>query len=216
MLIIQDIHVVRGREELPFEDRYRTEIAPALQGIGAQLLYFGWAPHGAGQGYEAIVLTALKDADALHAYQENLRIGDLSEVWAKIEGAHHFAESRLLVTVGPMPTPSSTPVGDGPRSLFRLDTIKVAGSVMAAAETVADSVTSNENDVFEPLGVFAPAMGDLEAAEITVFSRVRSFELFRTALEDLDSSSWPGMVSAPGEIDRSVRISRCTTFSPIH
>jgi hypothetical protein len=82
MLIVQDIHQVIGRRELDFESLYRSNIEPSLKSdSGMSLPFFAWCPHGSGEGYEAVTLTALADGEALDRYQERIRFGDLGEIW---------------------------------------------------------------------------------------------------------------------------------------
>ena len=126
MLVVQDIHRVHGREELPFEDAYRDQIVPALAGCGAELLFFGWAPHGAGAGYEAVVLTSVPDTASLFEYQALLAGGALADVWERLETADHELHSTLLAPTGPLPAPTDSEA-TVPRTLYRLDTLTIDG-----------------------------------------------------------------------------------------
>ena len=98
MLLIQDVHIVIGREELPFDDAYQNVFAPRVaEDAGTRLAAFFWAPHGAGEGYEAVTLTAVADADALARHQERLATGDLADCWLELEAKHRQLQSSLHV-----------------------------------------------------------------------------------------------------------------------
>jgi hypothetical protein len=217
MLLVQDIHIVRGREELPFEDTYRDELAPALGEHGARLAFFGWAPHGGGQGYEALVLTAVDDAAALRSYQEAIAFGALSDAWRRIEASNHSLHSTLLVATDHgfdvPPAPASAP--EGTRPLFRHDTLTLAGSAVAGASALGSIVGGPDDDLLEVLGCFGPALGELAEPEVVVFSKIRDFERLRGALGDLAGGPWTGTATVDGMVRRTVRISRCAPWSPI-
>ena len=68
MLVIQDIHIVHGRDELTFQDAYRDSFGPKVADGGTVCVAgFFWAPHGGGEGYEAVVVTVADDEAALTA-----------------------------------------------------------------------------------------------------------------------------------------------------
>jgi hypothetical protein len=218
MLLVQDVHIVRGREELPFEDTYRNDLGPALADHGARLAFFGWAPHGGGQGYEALVLTAVDGTAALRTYQEAIAHGALADTWRTLEAADHSLHSTLLVPTDrgfDVPSlPESEP--EGPRPLFRHDTLTVSGSAVATADALDPMVgAAADDDLLEVLGCFSPAAGELATPEVVVFSRIGSFERLRGALGELAGGPWRGTATADAVLARTVRISRCASWSPI-
>ena len=116
MLLIEDIHIVIGRDEIPFDDTYRSELAPRIaEAPGTRLAGFFWAPHGGGEGYEAVTLTAVTDTPALERHQERLATGDLAELWGSLEAKQRSIVSSLNVrdriSVARAPTCSTTSSG---------------------------------------------------------------------------------------------------------
>ncbi len=215
MLLIQDIHIVRGRAELPFEDGYRDDIVPRLADLGAQLRYFGWSPHGAGAGYEAIVLTEVDDGAALMEYQQAVAFGALADVWERFETSDHELRSSLLVAYG-TPDWSASADGSGPRTLFRHDTLAVEGPLDAAVASVEQQYADAPGDALLRLvGCFEPAVGELAEPEVTVLTRVASFDGLQAALGALDAGPWSGTPDVDGLLRRQVRISRCAEWSPL-
>jgi len=92
MILVQDIHQVIARREVDFETAYR-ETAPRLNTDDASFLWFAWAPHGGGEGYEAVTLASFGDPDALARHQERMRYGDLGEWWASVEAMRYTLHS---------------------------------------------------------------------------------------------------------------------------
>jgi len=212
VLIVQDIHVVRGREEVPFEDLYRDELAPAVQRVGAEVLFFGWAPHGAGTGYEALVLTSVPDIAGLLRYQDAVADGELSPLWRKLEGLERDLQSTLLRPGGAV---DESPAGgaDGPKSLFRHDTITTHGSALESARSLGDSDPGN---LVQPTIVLTPALGEAVEREVVVLSRLAPTEALQTTLGSLgDGTVWPGTPDPEGALARRVRISRASSWATI-
>jgi hypothetical protein len=220
VLLIQDEHVVMGREELPFEDAYRSKLTPRIaEDEGTRLAAFLWAPHGAGLGYEAVTLTALRDVEALGRHQDRLATGDLAELWLSLEAKQRSLASSLHVIadwcpLGQRPL-SSFASGEEPTALFRLDSFTVAGPVSAAVDVVSAQLErSSADDAVTIVGCWSPFLGDLATPVVSVLSRLASNDALRAAFVD-PSLPWSGAPAIPGA-RRQTRLLRSASWSAVH
>jgi hypothetical protein len=220
MLLIQDVHVVIGRDEMPFDDAYRNDFAPRVaEDPGTRLAGFFWAPHGGGEGYEAITLTAVSDLAALERHQERLATGDLAELWSKLEGMQRHIDSSLhmLARWSPLSDRDLESYGpaESPTAMFRLDTFRTVGAIEQALNAVKDeAATASPEAVVSLSGCWSPYLGELDCAEVTVLSRVASDEALRSAFSQ-PAEEWSGIPALP-DARRMSRLLRSATWSPIH
>jgi hypothetical protein len=219
VLLIQDVHIVIGREEVPFDDLYQSGFAPRLAADpGTRFLGFFWAPHGGGEGYEAVTLTAAADIDAVARHQERLATGDLADMWLELEAKQRQLQSSLHVLADWSPLASDGldgfEIGDHPTALFRLDSFTVDGAV---ADAVA-AVESQQHDTPETstvtvIGCWSPFLGNVDEPVVSVLSRVRSDEALRAAFA-APLEPWAGVPELPGA-RRVTRLLRSVTWSPV-
>ncbi len=220
MLLIQDVHVVIGREELPLDDMYRREFAPRVaEDPGTRLVAFFWAPHGAGEGYEAVTLTALDGVDALERHQERLATGDLAESWSALEGKQRHTDSSLHVLEDWSPLAardlSSFATGEEPTAIFRLDTFSVPGELDTTLASLRDQCVAIASDAtVAPVACWSPFLGELDRPVVSVLGRVGSDDALRRAFSE-PGAEWSGVLEAPGA-RRITRLLRSTAWSPIH
>jgi hypothetical protein len=147
MILVQDIHQVIARREVDFETAYRKTL-PSLNTDEASFLWFAWAPHGGGEGYEAVTLSSFADANALERHQERMRYGDLGEWWASVEAMRYTLHSSTHVLESDAPTVSE---GDREPALYRLDQLTVSVPLAQVREDVVE--------VFRRHGVVDPIAG---------------------------------------------------------
>src|SRR6476659_3932329 len=129
VIISLDIHQVIGEQELAFEDTYRDVYVAALgENPDARLLWFGWLPHGAGQGYEAVTITAATDIAAWERLVERSRYGDLGEWATTVDAMRYSLDSSIHVTSPWSPlerlalSDVPTTIDDREPTVLRLDT----------------------------------------------------------------------------------------------
>jgi hypothetical protein len=92
MLLVHELHEVRGREEDAFEDAVRTRWLPALaRDPDARLLYFLKHAHGSGASYRVVTITALRDAAAWGRLAERIDSGDLRKEAMALDALRHDA-----------------------------------------------------------------------------------------------------------------------------
>lgn len=107
MLLVHELHEVRGREEDAFEEAVRTRWLPALARDGdARLLYFLKHAHGSGASYRVVTITALRDAAAWGQLAERVDRGDLRDVARALDALRHDVTAKLLVPLAWSPLQS--------------------------------------------------------------------------------------------------------------
>lgn len=213
MLLIQDVHIVIGREEVPFEDHYRSYAGLVSSGEGVRFAGCFWAPHGGGQGYEAVTLTLVDDVAALVVHQDRVADGDLAAEWRALEARQRHIESSAH-ELAPWSRVADRPDGDGPTALFVLDRVDVGGSLDGALAEIGQRSSASSDTTVEPIAAWAPLLGGLDQPVLHVLSRVRSDVHLRAALADVERyEPWTGSpVSTAAR--RQTRLLRSTTWSP--
>jgi hypothetical protein len=219
MLMIQDVHIVIGREEVPFDDMYRDQLAPRIaDDPGTRLAGFFWAPHGAGEGYEAVTLTAVADVASLERHQERLATGDLAACWSALEGMQRHIDSslHLLAEWSPLAARELTSFepGDHAPAIFRLDTYTVAGTLDESVDAVRQQVMGPSGaTTVSPVASWSPYLGELDRPTVNVLGRVGSDDVLRSAFSE-PTREWSGVPSLPGA-RRTTRLLRSASWSSI-
>jgi hypothetical protein len=218
VLLIQDVHIVIGREELPFDDSYQNEFAPRVaDDADTRFAAFFWAPHGGGEGYEAVTLTAVADVDALARHQERIATGDLADCWVDLEAKQRSLESSLHVLTdwSPLATDGldGFTIHEHPTALFRLDTFTVDGPVADAVAAVElQCRNASDDDTVSIVACWSPYLGELAEPLVSVLSRVASDDALRSAFA-APTESWSGVPDLPGS--RLTRLLRSVGWSPV-
>jgi hypothetical protein len=210
MILVQDIHQVIARREIDFETAYR-ETAPRLNADDASFLLFGWAPHGGGEGYEAVTLTTCANEDALERYQERMRYGDLGEWWASVEAMRYALHSSTHVLEWDAATVNE---GDHEPALYRLDQLSVSVPLAQAREHVSHALRdSPQAGILDPRAWWTPLLGDLDRPSVTILNRIRSDEAFLEAFAD-PAKPWDGGIDGEFVVRRDTRLLRTARWSP--
>jgi len=219
MLLIQDVHIVIGREELPFDDAYQSTFAPGVAGDpGTRFAGFFWAPHGGGEGYEAVTVTAVADVEALARHQERLATGDLADAWLSLEAKQRSLHSSLHVLADWSPIAANGIDGftahEHPTALFRLDSYTVDGPVADAVDAVEAQFRSAPDDAtVSIIACWSPFLGDLDEPVVHVLSKLASDEALKAAFAE-PTKPWSGVAVLPGA-RRLTRLLRSVTWSPV-
>jgi hypothetical protein len=219
MLLIEDIHIVIGREEVPFEDLYRSELAPMIAtDPGTRLAAFFWAPHGAGEGYEALTLTAAADLDALDRHQERTATGDLAALWNSLEAKQREIRSSLAMLAPWSPLAGRSledlTLDEHPTAIFRLDSARVEGDIAEAVASVESRAENGSSDEVSLVACWSPFLGELDEPVVQVLSRVASDAALRALFVEPERP-WPG-VPHLGKASRTTRLLRSVAWSPVH
>ena len=101
MLLLHEVHRVRGVHEEAFEAAFREGWMPSLAETDddARLLWYCHQAHGSGPAYRVVTITAFRDASSWERVAERVQLGDL-RAWARdLDGLRHDATGKLLVQV---------------------------------------------------------------------------------------------------------------------
>jgi hypothetical protein len=109
MLLLHEIHQVRGAREDEFEKSYREGWLPELaKGDDARLLYFMHLAHGSGRAYTVVTITGVRDGAAYERLARRVQDGDL-RAWSRDVDQHRHTVTGKVV----LPVPwSAPPVAD--------------------------------------------------------------------------------------------------------
>lgn len=224
MIIVMDVHQVIGERELDFEDTYRDVYLPEVGSAGdARLLWFGWSPHGGGEGYEAVTLTAYRDIEAWDGYSERLRYGDLAERATDVDAMRYTLHTSVHVPADWSPLASldlagvPTAVQEHDPVLMRLDSIEPNGSLDDLQAALAKAAADHDGRLLELVGSWSSCFGDAAGDAVHVLYRVADRNELAAALGHQDASStWPGSLASA--IDRPAtrtRLLRMVRWSPL-
>lgn len=209
--MVQDIHQVIARREIEFETTYKEQAAQ-LNDDDCRLLMFAWAPHGGGEGYEAVTLMSFSGSAALGRHQERIRYGDLGQWWTSTESMRYGLHSSTHVLESP---PLETKESDSEPRLFRLDRLALRVPLIELRnELPTGAAPVTDDGVLDVLGWWTPFFGDLEEPSLTVLNRVRSDDAFLEAFRHLDRP-WTGSLEPSGAVREEARLLRSVPWSPV-
>ena len=224
MIIIQEVHQVIGKQELLFEDSYRDVYLPKVgEDPATRLLLFGWAPHGAGQGYEAVTITAAADFAAWDRHVERTRYGDLGE-WATSVDAMRYELTVSLSVTEPWSPLAGKNLNDITSSavdrdpvVFRLDTIAPVDPT-AASKKLEGASAGADTSLLQLAGVWSSALGELDGGALSALYHVASLERLHDVLDAQDPQLvWPGSLIHAAQLDDApmrTRLLRTARWSP--
>ncbi len=209
MLLLHQVHRVRGAEEDAFDDAYRDEYLPALAASdGSRLLWYLHLAHGSGQAYTVVSITGCRDGRAWEQLAERVRSGDLAAWSARVDAMRHASEAKIVQPVPWSPLQEidldTVPVhGETHKnSLFMEDTAwPFAGGLQAYLEkagTLYDQTLSSQKEegtgMIELEAAFQPVYGTHMTTEVVLWQRVVNAKAVMWMLgHDL-----PPEASAPG------------------
>lgn len=105
MLLLHEVHQVKGRSADDFEAQYRNEWMPRLaESDEARLLWFCSHAHGSGPAYNFVTITAVRDGAAWERLMGRIHGGDL-QAWARaLDDLRHGSVGKIMtpVTWSPM------------------------------------------------------------------------------------------------------------------
>ena len=106
MLLLHEVHRVRGAKEDEFEAAFRDRWMPELgSGDDARLLYFLHLAHGSGRAYTVVTVTGVRDGAAWERLARSIQDGPLRS-WARdVDQLRHGVTAKVL-----FPTPWSPPL----------------------------------------------------------------------------------------------------------
>lgn len=100
MLVVRELHQVRGERAADFEAAYREGWMPRLAGgDDARLLWFLHQAHGTGPAYTVVTYTAVRDGAAWERLATGVGEGELRGVAAELDQLRHDSVAKLLLPV---------------------------------------------------------------------------------------------------------------------
>ena len=187
MLLLHEVHRVRGAKEDGFEAAFRDRWLPDLAaGDDARLLYFLHLAHGSGRAYTVVTVTAVRDGAAWERLARSVQDGPL-RAWAHdVDQLRHGVTAKAL-----LPVPWSPPLvedldavptepGEHPLSLFMEDTAwphdGMLDDYLEKARThYAPSLVESAKGgraILELLTAFQTAWGTGRRSEVVLWQRI--------------------------------------------
>jgi len=235
MLLLHEVHRVRGACEDEFEAAFRDRWLPELAaGDDARLLYFMHLAHGSGRAYTAVTVTAARDGAAWERLARSVQDGPLRGWAHDVDQVRHGVTAKVL-----LPAPWSPPLVEDldavptepvehPLTIFMEDTAwphdGMLDDYLDAARThyapsLVDSAQQGRN-ILQLLAVFQTAFGSGRRAEVVLWQRIvdnaRLQRLLETevAPEHRQPGSWMHDALRVRD-DWESRLLRTTAWSPL-
>ena len=232
MLLLHEVHHVRGQAEDEFEAAFRHGWMTALAGSDdARLLWFLHHAHGSGPAYHVVTITALRDGAAWEDLARRIHDGDLRQ-WARdVDELRHGVVGKLMVPVSWSPMQdldlAAVPTGGGEHelSIYMEDT----GWPHAPID---DYVSFWETHYYGPMRAQASALLDIQAVFRTAFGTGRRKEAVlmqkvvnHQALLGLLTTEVPAAMRRPGAFMHDAleyrdqwesRLLRTSAWSPLY
>ncbi|HZU78354.1 MAG TPA: hypothetical protein VE991_00450 [Acidimicrobiales bacterium] len=232
MLLLHEVHHIRGATEEEFEAAYRDELMPALaRDDDSRLLWYCHHAHGSGPAYHVVTISALRDGASWERLARRVHEGDL-RAWARrVDELRHDLTAKLLVQVpwSPMGDIDLSSVPTEPveheLSLYMEDT----GWPHAAVDDYVDfwersyyaPMAANPKSMLRIEAVFRTAFGTGRRKEAVLMQKVVDYD----ALLRLLTTEVPGAYRGPGTFmsealafrDRwESKLLRTSAWSPLH
>jgi hypothetical protein len=232
VLLLHEVHRVRGAEEDKFEAAYRDGWLPELaKGDDARLLYFMHLAHGSGRAYVVTTVTAVRDGAAYERLTERVQSGDLRTLARDTDQYRHQVHGKIVITVPwAPPVVKFDNVPTEPQShelvLFMEDTAwphegGLDDYLEAARTHYAPSISEGKGrGILDLLSVFQTAWGTGRRQEVILWQRIVDNE----KLKNLLLTEVPPEYRAPGtwmhdalqvRDDWESRLLRTTSWSPL-
>jgi hypothetical protein len=198
VLLLHEVHRVRGAAEDDFEAAFRDRWLPDLAaGDDARLLYFLHLAHGSGRAYTVVTVTGVRDGAAWERLARSVQDGPL-RAWAHdVDQLRHGVTAKVL-----LPVPWSPPLvedldavptepGDHPLSIFMEDTAWPHDGMLddyleKARSHYAPSLLESQaggRAILDLLAVFQTALGAGRRSEVVLWQKVVDHDRLKRLLE---------------------------------
>lgn len=183
VLIIHEVHTVRGRADDEFEAAFRDEWMSVIgAGADARLLWYANHAHGSGPAYTVVTMTAVRDGPAFERLALRVQKGDLQRWMRRVDELRHDVEAKLLMPLTWSPLQDldfdEVPV-DGREhdlTLYMEDTMwpyadKFDEYIERCGEVYSKSL-ARANPLLTIEAAFQPALGSHLRREVALMQRV--------------------------------------------
>jgi hypothetical protein len=198
VLLLHEVHRVRGAREDDFEAAFRDGWRPELAaGDDARLLYFMHLAHGSGRAYTVVTVTAVRDGAAWERLARSVQDGPL-RAWARdVDQLRHGVTAKVLLPVPWSPAlvedldAVPTEGVEHPLTIFMEDTAWPHDGMLedyleAARSHYAPSIAESRaggRAILDLLAVFQTALGAGRRAEVVLWQRVVDHARLQRLLE---------------------------------
>jgi len=237
MLLMHEVHRVRGSHADAFEEAYRDGWMPALaREEGARLLWYFNHAHGCGVSFNVVTVTAIGDWSDWERLALRVQQGDL-QAWARgVDGMRYGSSGMLLEAAGWSPLEeidlAAIPV-DGSAAhavaMYVEDTIAPdGGDPVASARAIAGTYpransggagpATDGRALSELTGVLQPAIGAGRRQQIILLQKILDLDLlaeyYRTG-GPIEGAPWSARQDPmPIAGSWSTKLLRTSTWSP--
>ena len=187
MLLLHEVHEVRGTKEDDFEAAYREGWMPMLAaGDDARLLWYTNHAHGSGMSYQVVTVTGVADAAAWGRLVDRIHRGDLQTWMRDLDLLRHDVTGTLQVPLPWSPMQevdfAAVPV-DGrvhEPSMYMEDTMwpyegKLDDYIEACGKVYSRSL-EYENPFIAIESAVQPVFGSQLRREVTLMQRIHKLD----------------------------------------
>jgi len=232
MLIMHEVHKVRGRAEADFEAAFREGWMPLLAaGDDARLLWYVNHAHGSGPSYTVVTITAVRDGAAWERLALRIQKGDLRRWMRGLDQLRYDVDAKLLVPVPWSPLQDlpleqvPADVGEHALTLYMEDTMwpyqdKFTEYIDRCGEVYAKSL-DRPAAMLTIEAAFQPALGSHVRREVVLMQRINQPEallaLLRTEIPPEQRAPGTWMHDALNLRDQwTSRLLRTSSWSPLY
>jgi hypothetical protein len=212
-------HYVMGEQATAFEEAYRDVYLPRLGDTSdARLMWYTQSPHGSGEAYYDVTVTAFPDVPAWERWAERMRRGDLADFLEAADSRRYSSEGSLVTDLpwsplAAMELPFAEPGASVPH-LLRLETYEAEPGIFTQSFDTKDHL----DRPFELVGAFAPLLGLFQRRVVLVLYRMGDHaSVVKAISEDDGTTAWPGALDVGPSAAYHVesRVLRTTEWSPL-
>jgi len=232
MLLLHEVHKVKGTKEDEFEATYRDGWMPMLaKSDDARLLWYTNHAHGSGMSYQVVTVTALRDGDAWGRMVDRVQRGDLQTWMRDLDELRHEVTGTIQIPLTWSPMQDVDLAGvptDGTAheaTMYMEDTMwpydgKIVDYIEACGGVYSKSL-AYEDPFITIESAVQPALGSQIRGEVTLMQRIHKLDRLAGLLaKDMDPAHrGPGtwMHDALSVRDQwESKLLRTSTWSPLY
>jgi hypothetical protein len=232
MLVMHEVHKVKGTKEDEFEATYREGWMPMLaKGDDARLLWYTNHAHGSGMSYQVVTVTAVRDAEAWARLADRIQRGDLQSWMRDLDELRHDVTGTLHLPLpwSPMQEVDFAAVPtDGTAhepTMYMEDTMwpydgKIVDYIEACGEVYSGSL-QYEDPFITIESAVQPALGSQIRGEVTLMQRIHKLDrlagLLATDMDPAHRGPGTWMHDALAVRDQwESKLLRTSTWSPLY
>jgi hypothetical protein len=232
MLLLYELHRVRGVAEFEFEAAFRDGWMPRMAGDDdARLLWYFHLAHGSNVSYRFVTITALRDFGAWERLALRIQSGDLREWMAALDTSRYQLDAKLLAPLpwSPMQEVDFAGVPAEPKEphgleLYLEDTVRseegrIEETIEAAGRLYAEEAgAARPGRMSHLVGAFQPFWGAGRRRELVLLHRVDDKDAlagyYMTGRNG--GSAWPAVNAGDRLGDAwETRVLRTANWSPL-